>query len=62
MPLPDYFYLLVGLPSTHLTHLCLSLGKATAELMDQVGRFRYLQELVLFCNIGSLKFLDPLFT
>lgn len=49
------------MPSTRLTHLCLSLDSATARLMDLLARFSELQDLTLDCDSGSLRFLGPLF-
>lgn len=38
--LPDCSDLLAGLPSTRLTHLCVSADTASAEIMDQLAEFQ----------------------
>lgn len=45
---PGSVEVLAGLPTTHLTHLCLSVETATVPLIHQLTRFLGLQDLSLF--------------
>lgn len=58
---PHCAELLAGIPSTHLTCLCLGVSKADVPLMQQITRFRGLQELMLHSNPVHPESLGPLF-